>query len=257
MHLVLQIICLACLLYLNIALAVGLKLKSFTEAAYHRRELRKSLFILIAHPHHWYLYLFYEHCLRRFDSYHLCGHTLKEFFISDSFQKLGRYNGTGFCYVASTLAMLALNHKRSKIVRGYCLNKYGEKSFHSWVEVRYLGRRLCVDQVWFTPGIIPRKRFYAENKPDVVFTCPHRVFFGLSGIPLLTERLQSSETSYLFQEIIDAFYPRTRISFFGFYNVSGLERWLLNTDGRHFIDLDLDRVIAKEVFESTFDCEPA
>jgi hypothetical protein len=151
--------------------------------------------------------------------------------------------------------MMALNHKQSRIVRGYSAKA---RYFHSWVEVKYFGRWYYVDPVWVLgSGITTVKADQAENNPEVFFVCPHEVFFGLKGVSLLVDRLKSSTTSFYLSEIREVFTATSKGEISGFCGIYWLEEMLANNDGRRFIEFEMERPITQEVFESTFPKTPA
>jgi len=169
--------------------------------------------------------------------------------MSHTFIELGEYNGKGLCQIVSSLIMLGLSAKQSRIVRGFV----GEAPafFHSWVEVKYLGEWFCVDPVLYYSHTIPRQLFYSQLNPKEKFSCNHQTFFSYPDVQQLADRLKNAASSYHLPEIMKAFYASK--STYGFSGIDNLSQQLHDFDGTSFVDLVLDRVITQEIFDRTLE----
>lgn len=242
----------ACAAYAFAASIVLSRAKLFLANAILNRRCAKDIFFLYLHPHRWHRLIFLEHLYQRLGQAYCCGHPLSHLLICRSFAQIGTAANEGLCQIASTLMMLGLQAKHSRIVRGYAGER--KKFFHSWLEVRHFGRWFCVDPVWYQPDAIARRLYYKQQKPAVKFQCSCQSFSNYPGVRLLADRLQSVATSFCLPEIQKAFSrsPRT----FGFSGINRLEQLLLDADGTKFVDLWLGGfLLTQEIFESTFDTE--
>jgi len=147
--------------------------------------------------------------LGELDRHYLCGHRLSAMVIEDFFGRFRDYNDEGFCYTFSAVVMLSLKRFRTaRLVRGNIRhNNYG---YHSWVEIWYLGEWYVIDLSLNDHPIllIPRRIFYAVQRPELMLIYSHRKFWADPAAKHLYERIQKPELSRVFVDVWAHYTPR-------------------------------------------------
>lgn len=154
--------------------------------------------------------------------YYFNGANLLEVLHAEFFHRFGNYTDNGFCYTASTLAMIALRNVRgTKIVRA-TLEEDGESYCHSWVEFRHCGIWMVCDPCWLHwPQVAFRRSYYRKLKNvKIRFVCKSKEFQAYHLSRQIEELLRRPETSHLFYEIYRLYGPFEDDDDLGFSNLT-------------------------------------
>ena len=236
------------LLYLTICFLVILMSNHIgkTIAASSTQSYLEHLKTIFIRPHRWSYLLRINYFYSRTNKLYFCGYNLEDLIIFDVFRELAKSNqNQGFCWELSALVMLAINHKKAKLVYGDCLTENGEYTRHRWVELPHS----VIDPAWYTPPIISKKRFYIDCKPQIIWTCDQKTFQNFPPTQFFKEKTQAPDTSYVFKQLL--VYTRDNSGTPSFLGNSELfARVHQYTDGKTFLPVFItDEPITQAIFD--------